>query len=394
MDDATSDECRREIAVRGLTPDAVAHLTRDALGRIDLDALAPVKRLLKQFFSDAPWTDRDDDALAALVGPGNGWWEYDLDGFELAFGWRGGAFRLDLTRTGDTGLPSDAGAMSRSPSMLEETFEGAVVPEATPNPRTIRFITGELHRGPSRWYESAAQVDDPRVARLFAELADVANVLVGPDFVAVGIHRPDRWEQLLGPVLRIIEAEFPVGSAGGDDADVADDVVERPPVDVRGTSAPSRGSALDRAWRELRSLKPDQREDKERLLGAASSQDVATRQVAARVLIDADADTAARVWSDLLDDSSRTVRRATVDALVDAERQSLRPLLERALGDSDAWTRWKALRGLVELGIEPSRDALTQLAADPDFRVRLEAASALRGHTRYAAARLELRELL
>jgi HEAT repeat protein len=67
--------------------------------------------------------------------------------------------------------------------------------------------------------------------------------------------------------------------------------------------------------------------------------------------------------------------------MVDADRPTLRPLLERALGDPDAWTRWKALRGLVELGSEPSRDALTRLATDTDFRVRLEATAALRGHT-------------
>jgi HEAT repeat protein len=57
----------------------------------------------------------------------------------------------------------------------------------------------------------------------------------------------------------------------------------------------------------------------------------------------------------------------------------LRPLLEHALGDTDAWTRWKALRGLVDLGVEPSRAAISPLAEDPDFRVRLEAAGALGG---------------
>ncbi|MET1001664.1 MAG: HEAT repeat domain-containing protein [Acidimicrobiia bacterium] len=382
MDDSTRDECRRDVAARGLTPDAVAHLTRDALGRIELDHLAPVKRLLKQFFSDASWSGRDDDALAELVGSGTGWWEHDLgDGYQLAFGWRGGAFRLRLARSDAAGLPSDEGAMPGTASMLEEMFEGAVVPEATPNPRTIRFVTGDLHRGPSRWYESAANVDDPRVARLFSEFDDVANVLVGPDFVAVGIRRPDRWEQLLGPLLRLIEAEFPATSAEDDDAGAAGDVDTRPSVDVRGTNAPSSGSALDRAWRELRDLKPERAGDRDRLLAAASSHDVWMRQVATRVLIDADADTAAQGWRDLLDDPSRTVRRATVDAMVDADRPTLRPLLERALGDPDAWTRWKALRGLVELGIEPSRDALTRLATDTDFRVRLEATAALRGYT-------------
>ena len=45
----------------------------------------------------------------------------------------------------------------------------------------------------------------------------------------------------------------------------------------------------------------------------------------------------------------------------------------------DAWTRWKALRGLADLGIEPSRAAVVALAHDPDFRVRLETARALAG---------------
>jgi HEAT repeat protein len=54
-------------------------------------------------------------------------------------------------------------------------------------------------------------------------------------------------------------------------------------------------------------------------------------------------------------------------------------LLEHALADHDAWTRWKALHGLVELGIEPSRERVVALAHDGDFRVRLEAAAALRG---------------
>ena len=91
---------------------------------------------------------------------------------------------------------------------MDATFDGAVVPEATPNPRTIRFVTGPIHDGPSRWYESAVDVDDPRVAGLFGAFEDVDNVLVGPDFVAVGLRRPDRWPELLVPVLRFVEAHF------------------------------------------------------------------------------------------------------------------------------------------------------------------------------------------
>src|SRR5205085_6426013 len=137
-------------------------------------------------------------------------------------------------------------------------------------------------------------------------------------------------------------------------------------------------NALDRAWRELGALRPDDAADLDRILAARSSTDAAYRQVAARVLIDADPAPAEQAWERLLEDPSRSVRRATVDAMVDAGRPALRALLERALLDTDAWTRWKALRGLVGLGIEPSRGVVAPLAADPDFRVRLEAAGALR----------------
>jgi hypothetical protein len=384
VSDADRDEHRREVAARGLTPLAVTYLVREALGRIELDALAPVKGLLKQFFSEAPWTRDDDDRLAELVGPGEGWWEHELEGgFTFAFGWRGGPFRLELARTNGAVPRPDRPESREARPILEETFEGAVVPEATPNPRTIRFMTSDLHAGPSRWYESATQVDDRRVARLFEDFDDVANVLVGPNFVAVGIRQPDRWEQLLAPVLRVVSEEFAGESAERRDANRPDDGVGPLSVDVRGTVASADGRALPRAWRDLRALDPDARPDLERLLEAASSEEVATRQVAARILVDAEPDTAARAWAELLGDSSRTVRRATVDAMVDADRPTLRPLLERALGDTDAWTRWKALRGVVGLGVEPSRDVVAPLATDPDFRVRLEAAAALRGRDEY-----------
>jgi hypothetical protein len=359
----TRETGRREIAARGLTSAAVAHLTREALGTIDLAALAPVKKLLKTFFSDEPWTDADDRSLADLVGPGDGWWRHDLDdGLILEFGWRDGSFRIE---------PSTGPA-------LGETFDGPVAPEATPNPRTIRFVTAVIHDGPSRWYESSDDVDDPRVARLFADFADVANVLVGPDFVAVGLHRPDAWEHLLDPVLRVITAEFASAIREKEHSDAGAVAARREPSDTRSPSSSLPANALDRAWRELGALRPDDAADLDRILAARSSPDVAYRQVAARVLIDADPAPAEQAWKHLIEDASRSVRRATVDAIVDAERPALRALLERALLDTDAWTRWKALRGLVGLGIEPSRGVVAPLAADPDFRVRLEAAGALR----------------
>ena len=360
--DPVRDEARREVAARGLTSAAVALLTRDALGTIDLAVLAPVKKLLKCFFTDGPWAADDDDALADLVGVGDGWWRHDLDAdFRFEFGWRDGAFRLELAPRHMSGA----------------TFVGPVTPEATPNPRTIRFVTPPIHEGRSRWYESAVGVDDPRVARLFAEFDDVANVLVGPTFVAVGLHRPDQWERLLDAMLRAVTIEFAPTAA---DIEHPDATGAEPTGGSSHTRAEQSGdgeSALERAWKELGSLRPDEPGDLERIIAGASSSDSATRQVAARLLVDARAEVAEPAWSVLLGDRSRVVRRATVDAVVDAGQSTLRPLLERALGDADAWTRWKALRGLVDLGIEPSRTAVDPLADDPDFRVRLEVGRAL-----------------
>ena len=198
------DAARRLLAERNLAPAAFGHLT-EAMTDVPFEALGPVKQLLKRYLSPAPWTSVDDDALAAAVGPGEGRWERPLaDDLTLRFGWEGGRFGVRVVASGDgTPAPGSTGSPgSPDHPSLAATFDGPVVPEATPNPRTIRFAVGQpVHDGPSRWYESAAAFDDPRVARLFAADPRVANVLVGPDFVAVGLRRPDDWEELLVPML-------------------------------------------------------------------------------------------------------------------------------------------------------------------------------------------------
>jgi hypothetical protein len=387
--DVVRDECRRQVAARGLTPVAAALLAGDALGRIELSRLAPLKALLKQFFSDEAWTTEDDRALAVVVGPGEGWWEHELDGgFGFAFGWRDDAFRLELSAPSTDASPDRTPADDRAAprvdaDQLADTFDAPVVPEATPNPRTIRFVTGPIHSGPSRWYQSADSVDDARVAQLFRDFDDVDNVLVGPNFVAVGLRRPDRWESLLIDVLNVVTAQFlPTGAAqppparGATEPTAASSPTRRRPPPSTG-SATGTSTGMARAWRQLAALRPDQPHDLEVIVAASSSPNGADRQVAARVLVDAEADTAQSVWDRLLADPSRSVRRATVDAIVDSRRPALRPLLERAVSDPDAWIRWKALRGLTDLGIEPSRRAVAELAADTDFRVRLEHARAI-----------------
>lgn len=373
------DPGRRLVAERNLAAAAFGHLT-EAFMTLPFEALGPVKTLLKRFLSAEPWSTEDDEALADAAGPGEGWWERDLDDdLKLAFGWEGGRFRVEV-RSSAAAAPGAAG------SPLDATFEGPVVPEATPNPRSIRFGFGHpVHAGPSRWYESAgAAADDPPVARLFSEFDRVANVLVGPDFVAVGLRRPDDWETLLTPILAVVTEEFadpddagvamPTGAAGGPAW-----LAGSGPGAARPVGAGERRlTRLERAWRDLGALRPAEAGDLAQVLAAAAGVDSARRQVAANLLREAEPATARGVWAQLVADPVRAVRRAAVDAMVDAGRDELRPLFESALDDDDAWVRWKALRGLVELGPAPSRAAIAARADDPDFRVRLEAAGALR----------------
>ena len=372
------DAVRRLVVDRNLVAAAFGHLT-DAFTDLPFEALGPVKTLLKRYLSTGPWSPEDDDALAAAVGPGEGWWARELDGdVTLEFGWDEGRFRVALHGEG----PAEAGEPAHDP--LEATFDGPVVPEATPNPRTIRFGLGHpVGDGTSRWYESAATADDdPRVARLFREFDRVANVLVGPDFVAVGLRRPGDWEQLLAPVLAAVTDEFadpedsgggprPTGAAGGPPWLAG----RPPPHDPRDGRRLSR---LEQAWRDLGDLRPAEPDGLAQVLAAAGDTRPARRQVAANLLREADPAVARDQWHRLVHDSVRAVRRAAVDAMVDAGRDELRPLLESALDDGDAWVRWKALRGLAELGPSESRAAIAAKADDPDFRVRLEVAAAMR----------------
>lgn len=359
---------------RELVSDAIAALT-PVVSELPLDALAPVKQLLKQFFSDAAWTDADVDALADVVGAGSGGDRHELGpGLVLVWGWEDDRFRLGIESDDPPAPspPSDAPAGTG----IGETFDGEVVPEATPSPRTIRFATPPLHVGTARNYDSAAAAAaDARVAALFGDFGEVTNVLVGPDFVAVTIVRPDRWEELLEPVLRAVTAAFADGPSGEAGSSPTGADAERPgAAEATEARAPRR---LDRAWADLGSLRADRLDDLDAILAATEEDDAAHRQVAAALLADAPADAAAGAWARLLSDSSRAVRRSVVDALAGAERDELRPLLERALDDTDAWIRWKALSGIAALGVGASRAAVAARAEDPDFRVRLEAARLL-----------------
>lgn len=355
---------------------------------VGFEELGVVKALLKRFFSAGPWTATDATALAAAIGrpPAEGGDEvwvirHDLDGdLTLVAGWVDGTFFVDVEVSGEQ--PADENPRRRSLD-FSRTFASGVVPQPTPNPRTLRFATARRSMAASQGFQRDNGVDDERVAAVFAVAEDVIDVLVGADFVAVSLVRPGRWPELLEPMLDVIASFF-----GGDTSDAeGPDELERPDLDVRGVARSTtaaetkdrRRSRLDRAWDALGGLELNKPDDLELVLAAARDTDSARRQVAAQLLSDAPDAVAASMWSELLVDPSRTVRRAAVDAIVGVERETLRPLLERATTDADAWIRWKSLHGLAVLGVGPSLAAIERLDDDPDFRIRLEAANARRG---------------
>src|SRR6476646_5405105 len=285
------DAARARVVAHGLAAKAFAQLT-PVVTELDLslEALGPVKQLQKRFFSDAPWTADDDEALADAFGPGvEGMSSFELEpGLTLLWGWEDGRFRLRVASNAPASGDDPASDDDPSTAELGDLFDGVVVPEATPSPRTIRFATPPLHAGPSRAYASAAAATDPRVARLFADFDMVTDVLVGPDFVAVTISRPDRWERVLGPMLHLVNEAF----LDGDDESSAP---VRTPTTVRTVASdPERAGAgrarpprrLELAWAELGSLRTDHAEDLDRVLAAARDDDAARRQVAAALLAD------------------------------------------------------------------------------------------------------------
>jgi hypothetical protein len=417
---AELDAARALVVARDLTTTAVGALT-EMVRTLPFEALAPVKQLLKQFFSDQPWTGRDDAALAEIVGRGEGSERLALDRqLTLIWGWESGRFVLrvrhdgrvaaemvdetgsdvwiweellgevldgraaDVTVDGhdvtDVATPAATAGDAldtAGETDLGLTFEREVFPEVTPSPRTIRFTTPPLHDGPSRIYNSSAEATgDARAERIFAEFDAVTTMLVGPDFVAITISRPDQWDALLAPMLVAVTEEFTT-----DTPEATDRTSALPGVPAPGAGSkradPREPRRLERAWAELGALRADRPEDLGRIVAATRDPDPAHRQVAAALLADAPPDVAADGWNRLFSDDSRNVRRSVIDAVVDSHREELRTLLEAALADPDAWTRWKAVHGIAALGVTSSRGAVEVCASDLDFRVRLEAVRAL-----------------
>ena len=384
-----SQEPRQLVAERGLTAAAVQALT-PLMDAVSFESLAIVKDLLKRFFSAGPWTAVDAVALSGAIGapPGDAKPEagermlrrrLDAD-LTLVAGWVDAAFFVDVLAEADRPDSDDQWAATD----LGSTFDYDVIPEPTPNPRTLRFATPPRADAPSQSYTRGSAARDERVQAIFDSDERVIDVLVASDFVAVSVARASNWPAMLEPVLRAVASGFGGAAADGGTAEREPAPGQGVTLDVRAHSnreaarRPRKPTRLDRAWEDLGGLDLTQPEGIAALAAAARDGDVAQRQVAARLLVDAPSDVALEAWSLVLADASRVVRRAALDAVVDAEREELRPLLERALHDADGWIRWKALHGLVTLGAAPSLEVIDALAADPDFRVRLEATNAAR----------------
>ena len=246
------DEARRLVAERNLAAAAFGHLT-EAFTDLPFEALGPTKTLLKRFFSSAPWGPEDDAALATTVGAGEGWWERPLDGeLTLVFGWDARGFGVEVRGGTAHPGPEAPATADASADPLAGGFDGPVLPEATPSPRTIRFAVGRpLTGGDSHWFPSRTSATDTRAARLFRQFEEVTGVLVGPDFVAVMLARPADWERLLRPVLAVVTEEF--SDPGDEPATGAQSIAEHPQPPERAGAAGERPEAEGGRSRERRS---------------------------------------------------------------------------------------------------------------------------------------------
>ena len=194
------DDARRRIAAADLVAAATNHLTSDLYVHLEFSDLVATKTLLKRFFSAQPWSDEDAEKLSTIllrnVPEPSGWFEHDLgSGLVLAHGFDDGVYRL--WASGGTGDEA---------SIFDRVFSGPVQPEATPNPRHVRFVLGGVP-APGVWYRAGDDVDDSGAAALLAD-KDVTDVLVAGDFVAVGLRRAAMWEDRLDDLVSTVTELF------------------------------------------------------------------------------------------------------------------------------------------------------------------------------------------
>jgi hypothetical protein len=349
------DDARRRVAAAELVAVASNHLTTDLYSHLEFSDLVAVKNLLKKFFSAQPWSDEDagrlDMFLRRNVDEPVGWFEHDLGaGLTLQHGFDEGTYRLWAT-----------GGSDDEASIFDRVFSGPVQPEATPNPRHVRFVIGG-QPAPGVWFRRGDELADERVATLLED-ADITDVLVAGDFVAIGLRRAAMWKDRLDDLVQRVTELF-----------------WTPELVIADLEGPTRDELVSgQTAGALHLLDPDDPESRATLEAALGSNDARERRMAVATLGQSvDEGFALATLRSAYSDTSRIVRRTVVDVAVDLETERARGLLEQALGDEDDWIRWKAVKGISELGLGESSAAVTALADDPDFQVRFEVAAALR----------------
>jgi hypothetical protein len=363
------------VADRNLASAAIEAVVRAAFRRVPPGMMERARAHLRRYFSTASWRIEDDTALAAIVGPGAGSVRTPIaHDLTIVAEFRGGRFRVDVevaTRTppvaashsdvpehAEETVPTEpeAADSAMTGNRLVDTFERPLVPEAGPQARIVRFLTGPGTGGQSGWQRDAEVTRDARVHRLLTAFADINGVLLGSGFVAVELRDDHRWDELLQPMIELVEQLF---------------------VPPRTLPLPDRQA--ERARAEFAGVNPETARGIGRVRDALSSPDPAIRQIAMSMMEHDDPFSAERAWRVALDDTNRGVRRAAIAAMARVQQEQLRGLLERALGENDACARFHAAVGLGRLGAERSVPSLERALDDNDVRVRLAARFALSG---------------
>jgi len=357
-----SREPRTEVAARDLVGVASGYLTTEVAVHLPFDVLVAFKTSLKRLFSAQPWEEEHRERLSRMVTPhlAAGWWEHDLGAaLRLSHGIRDGRYVIEIT-----------GPTESTTSVFDRVFAGPVIPEPTPHPRKVKFTVGG-EPAPGIWHRRGEDIDDPRVAALMEDL-DITDVMVAGDFVTVGLMASASWEHRLDAILDRVTDLFWTGS------------ISQSPVRTREQLLDEAGHITSTPTRpeDLHLMNPDHPDHRETLTEALGATDARRRRAAVVTLaLSSDPAVTRAVVVTGYRDESRIVRRAAVDAAADLEDEAFRPLFEEALFDGDAWIRWRSVRAIAELGVEPSRDLIALAAADEDFRVRFEAAAAFRSES-------------
>ena len=249
-----------------LVGEASAHLTAEVAMHLPFEALTPFKTALKRFFSTEDWSNADADALDALVTPhlSEGWFEHDLgSAIVLGHGIREGHYVIWAT-----------GGPALEPTIFDRAFSGPVRPEQTPHPRKVKFSIGGTP-APGRWYRQGEEVEDPAAAAMLGD-ETISDVMVAGDFVTVGLHRSESWEDRLDDVMASVVELFW-------DADRSTETAQdrtRDELVQEGLGTRISGARPE----DLHLLSPDDPEHQEMLVQALGADDPRARRAAVATL--------------------------------------------------------------------------------------------------------------